>query len=74
MNTPEEMRAVLDAFRALEWERSDWQGFCPFRRHADVRCQGTDGHVSAVGTPTPLPHNERCPYRLLSGLNLETTP
>lgn len=68
MSTPE---AVLAAFRALECERSDWQGFCPFRRHSDVRCHGTDGHVSAVGTPKPRPHSEGCPYAILANLNLE---
>lgn len=72
MSTHERMRAALDAFRALEWERSDWQGFCPFRRHADVRCQGTDGRVSGAGTPKPRPHSEGCPYRIVAYLNLET--
>lgn len=74
MSTPEEMRAAIEAFRALEWERSDWQGHCPFRRHADVRCKGTDGTRGGFGTPKPHPHSERCPYRLLAGLDLEPMP
>lgn len=62
------LEAALAGFREYEWERMDWQGICPFRRHQDVRCRGTDGHVSAVGTPTPVPHSEHCPYHALAAL------
>lgn len=57
---------ALAAFKALEWDRMDWQGVCPFRRHQDVRCQGTDGVRSGFGTPTPRPHADACPYSLLA--------
>lgn len=67
------VEAVLAKFRQFEWARGDWQGLCPFRRHKDVGCLGTDGRVAAVGTPTPVPHAEHCPYHALTALNLETT-
>lgn len=60
---------VLSAFRDAEWCRSDWQGTCPFRRHKDIYCMGTDGRVAPVGTPKPVPHSEGCPYRLLAALD-----
>ena len=60
--------AVLQRFRELEWARGDWQGFCPFRQHPDVRCTGTDGQRSAFGSATPRPHVEACPYHHLNQL------
>jgi hypothetical protein len=64
------LEGVVAKFREAEWARGDWQGFCPFRRHKDVMCLGTDGRVGAVGTPTPVPHSEACPYHALNALAL----
>jgi hypothetical protein len=66
------LREALEAFEREEFRtKADWLGLCAFRR-SDVRCRGTDGHNSAVGTPKPTPHSEHCPY---SGLRraLEAT-
>jgi hypothetical protein len=59
-----ELVEALQAFKQWEWEnRADWQGFCVYRR--TLGCRGTDGHVSALGTPTPKPHGEQCPFNRL---------
>lgn len=63
-----ELEAVIRTFRDVEWARGDWQGVCPFRRHKDVLCPGTDGRVAAVGTSSPVPHAEGCPYHALNAL------
>ena len=63
--TEAEKNEALAAFKALEWERTVWQGVCPFRRHSAVRCKGTDGRIAAVGPPRPVPHSDACPYSLL---------
>ena len=67
----EDIRAlelVVEGFRALEWARTDWQGYCPFGRHKEVLCPGTDGNASGMGTPRPTPHREGCPYHALQAL------
>lgn len=62
------LEAVVAKFREAEWLRGDWQGICPFRRHKDIVCMGTDGRVAPVGTPSLVPHDEHCPYHALSVL------
>lgn len=57
-------REALAAFREHEWVRVDWQGLCSFRRA--VGCPGTDGCVSAMGTPRPVAHADDCPFSRLA--------
>lgn len=59
----QEACVALARFKAEEWSvRADWQGFCPMRR-ANLRCKGTDGHSSPLGTPHAREHDESCPWR-----------
>lgn len=65
--TEAEKDEVIAAFKRDEFSlRSDWQGFCAFRRA--LHCQATDGHISALGTPKSIPHRDDCPYALLAKL------
>jgi hypothetical protein len=71
----ERLERALVGFMDEEFRtKADWLGLCAFRR-SDVRCQGTDGHNSALGTPRPTPHSEFCPYhKARAALAADSTP
>lgn len=66
----ERMRALesfAEKVREHEWQRTDWQGFCLFRRVAG--CDATDGVRSGFGSPRGVrPHSEACPFHVLDAL------